>query len=68
MQFAIPYKDPAKFGAKSCEFCRFVKVEAPLLPKDNVIKAKANVTSQPTADWAINNNPGKKWAKIWFIN
>lgn len=35
----IPYKLPAKFGAKSCEFCKFVMVAAPLNPRDNVMTA-----------------------------
>lgn len=34
-----PYSVPAKFGAKSCEFCKFVKVDAPLKPSDVVIIA-----------------------------
>ena len=33
----IPYRVPAKLGAKSCEFCRFVTVDAPLKPKLRVI-------------------------------
>lgn len=34
-----PYNDPAKFGAKSWEFCKFVNVDAPLKPNDIVITA-----------------------------
>lgn len=38
-QFIIEYKKPAKFGAKSCEFCKFVIVDAPFEPSDAVISA-----------------------------
>lgn len=34
----IPYNVPAKFGAKSCEFCKLVTVEAPLNPKLSVMR------------------------------
>lgn len=34
-----PYNVPAKLGAKSCEFCKLVTVEAPLNPSDTVIIA-----------------------------
>ena len=33
----IPYNVPAKFGAKSCEFCKFVIVAAPLNPSESVM-------------------------------
>lgn len=32
--FIIAYKVPAKLGAKSCKFCRFVSVAAPFDPND----------------------------------
>lgn len=35
----IPYNVPAKFGARSCEFCKFVNVDAPLKPSEIVIMA-----------------------------
>ena len=38
-KFITPYNVPAKFGARSCEFCKFVSVEAPLKPSDVVITA-----------------------------
>lgn len=34
-----PYNVPAKFGAKSWEFCKLVTVDAPLKPSDAVIIA-----------------------------
>lgn len=63
MKLITPYNEPAKFGAKSCEFCRLVKVEAPLNPKDIVIIATHQYGCWPTYAKAIKHAPGRMCAK-----
>lgn len=53
MKLIIAYNVPAKFGAKSCEFCRFVKVAAPLNPKEAV---KIPITRYVSVTYGIPNN------------
>lgn len=36
IKLIIEYNVPAKFGARSCEFCKFVNVAEPLNPNENV--------------------------------
>lgn len=55
----MPYNVPAKFGAKSWEFCKFVKVEAPFNPSENVISRMAQVTLHPVNVCENSKNPGK---------
>lgn len=59
-QLTIPYKVPAKFGAKSWEFWRLVRVEAPFIPKANVRKMTAKVGSHPDIVCETKNTPGMK--------
>lgn len=54
----IEKSEPAKFGAKSCEFCKLVTVAAPLKPRDNVMIAMQAWTLNPTKQSAINSTPG----------
>ena len=35
----IPYNEPEKLGARSCEFCKFVIVADPLKPSERVMTA-----------------------------
>lgn len=58
-----PYSVPAKFGAKSCEFCKFVKVDAPLKPSDVVIIATHQYGWSPTYANPIKQTPGRMCAK-----
>lgn len=53
-----PYKDPAKFGAKSWEFWRFVKVDAPLKPSEVVMIATHQYGWWPTYAKPIKQSPG----------
>lgn len=54
----IPYSEPAKFGARSCEFCRFVIVAAPLKPSERVMIATQTYGSQPTKQSRMRKRPG----------
>lgn len=65
IKLIVPYSVPAKFGAKSWEFCKFVKVDAPLNPSDSVITATHTYGSSPTYAKAIKNIPGIMWAGKW---
>ena len=56
--FIMPYSVPAKLGAKSCEFCKFVKVAQPLNPSDKVIIATQTYELSLTYGKAIKNIPG----------
>lgn len=62
MQFMMEYNVPAKFGAKSCAFCRFVIAAAPFAPNEAVIRATHAVELSWKYIIAINNNPGMMWA------
>lgn len=68
MKLIIPYKVPAKFGAKSCAFCRLVNVDAPLKPREIVITATHQYGWWPTYASPIKHAPGKIWAekKLYF--
>lgn len=57
----IPYRVPAKFGARSCEFCRFVTVDAPLKPKLRVIRA-THTYGCWTKHIPTRKRPGITWA------
>lgn len=66
-QLIIPYKVPAKLGARSCEFCKLVSVEAPLKPREKVIRVIAHVTLQPVNVCENSNSPGRIWAEIIYF-
>lgn len=53
-----PYNVPAKLGAKSCAFWRFVIVELPLNPSDNEMIATHTYGFVPTNVKRIKNSPG----------
>ena len=57
-KFMMPYSVPAKFGARSCEFCKFVIVAAPLNPSDNVMTATTRYLSNASNVIESKNNPG----------
>lgn len=52
------YNEPAKLGAKSCEFCKLVNVEAPFRPNDAVIIATHQYGLFPIYAMLINSKPG----------
>lgn len=64
IKLMIPYNAPAKFGAKSCEFCKLVNVEAPLKPSEIVIMLTHQYGWLPTDTKAIKQIPGIIWAKL----
>lgn len=53
MKFIIEYKVPAKFGPRSCVFCKLVKVAAPLKPNEAVRIDMINIVS---VIYGITNN------------
>lgn len=59
MKLIIPYILPAKFGARSCEFCKLVSVDAPLKPSDIVITATHQYGWWPTYANPIRHSPGR---------
>lgn len=58
----IEYNVPAKFGAKSCEFCNEVTVDAPLEPNDNVMMATHIAGLLPTYVIEMSKRPGRMCA------
>lgn len=62
MELMVPYIVGAKFGDKSWGFCKFVKVEAPFIPKDIVMRTMDHEISHPTRVWISRSTPGKIWA------
>lgn len=54
----------AKFGAKSCAFCKLVMVAAPLKPNDKVMRMTQVVALSPTYPSANSSSPGIIWAVI----
>lgn len=53
IKFIIEYKVPAKFGPRSWQFCKLVRVAAPLKPSEAV---KIDMTKKVSFMYGIANN------------
>lgn len=62
--FIMPYTVDAKLGARSCEFCKFVRVAAPFMPSESVINATQTYGQSLTYGIHTRNIPGIMCAKI----
>lgn len=58
IKFIIEYNVPAKFGARSCVFCRFVRVADPFKPNEAVMIATQAYALPPTYVIDISKIPG----------
>lgn len=58
MKLMIPKMDPAKFGAKSCGFCRLVNTAAPLMAILKVNMTTIGTQLHPVKAMPMSNIPG----------